>query len=75
MRHSYATHHVGAFRDAAATALNLGHGRGTDLLERHYRGLVSRAVAQTYWQIRPPDGMPPPPEPVPGQGRRTDLQK
>ena len=39
-RHTYATMHVGAFRNAAATALNLGHLRGTDLLDRHYRGLV-----------------------------------
>ena len=75
MRHTYATMHVGAFRDAAATALNLGHGRGTDLLERHYRGLVPRAVAETYWRILPSGRPPPPPEPVPGRGFRSDLRK
>ena len=53
MRHTYATMHVGAFRNAPATALNLGHGLSSDLLERHYRGLVSRAVARTYWRIFP----------------------
>ena len=53
MRHTYATMHVGAFRDAAATALNLGHGRGTDLLERHYRGLVARREAERFWKIFP----------------------
>ena len=53
MRHTYATMHVGAFRDAAATALNLGHGRSTETLERHYRGLVPRTVAQRYWTIFP----------------------
>ena len=53
MRHSYATHHVGAFRNAAATALNMGHGRSTDVLERHYRGLVARADAEKYWKIVP----------------------
>ena len=75
MRHTYATMHVGAFRDAAATALNLGHGRGTDLLERHYRGLVPRAVAEAYWRIMPSDSPLPPPEPLPGRGARTDLRK
>ncbi|MBQ9727644.1 MAG: hypothetical protein IJV65_09095 [Kiritimatiellae bacterium] len=53
MRHTYATMHVGAFRNAAATALNLGHGRSTDMLEKHYRGLVPKAVASAYWNIFP----------------------
>jgi len=75
MRHTYATMHVAAFRDAAATALNLGHVRGTELLERHYRGLVSQAVAEGYWRIVPSASALPPPEPVPGRGRRTDLQR
>ena len=73
MRHTYATMHVGAFRDAAATALNLGHARGTDLLDRHYRGLVPRAVAETYWRILPSSSPLPPPEPLPGRGFRSDL--
>jgi integrase len=75
MRHTYATMHVGAFRDAEATALNLGHRRGTDLLDRHYRGLVPRTVAETYWRIRPSDSLPPPPEPVPGRGFRSDRPR
>ncbi|MBQ7667355.1 MAG: site-specific integrase [Kiritimatiellae bacterium] len=53
MRHTYATMHVAAFRDAAATALNMGHARGTAVLEKHYRGLVARAVAERYWKIWP----------------------
>jgi len=53
MRHTYATMHVGAFRDAAATALNLGHGHSTEMLERHYRGLVPMSVAVGYWKIYP----------------------
>ena len=72
-RHTYATMHVGAFRNAAATALNLGHVRGTDLLDRHYRGLVPQAVAKTYWDIRP-SREPAPPEPRPGRGFRSDLK-
>ena len=75
MRHTYATMHVGAFRNAPATALNLGHGRATDLLERHYRGLAPRAAALAYWDIRPGDRAPPPPEPVPGRGFRSDLAR
>lgn len=73
MRHTYATMHVGAFRNAAATAVNLGHIRGTDLLDRHYRGLVPCAVAETYWSILPADSPLPPPVPEPGRGYRTDL--
>ena len=56
MRHTYATMHVAAFRNAPATALNLGHGRGTDILERHYRGLVPKAVGAAYWKIEPSGG-------------------
>ena len=74
MRHTYATMHVAAFRNAAATALNLGHGRATGMLERHYRGLVPQAVAARYWRILPSAAPLPPPEPVPGRGFRSDLK-
>ena len=56
MRHTYATMHVGAFRNAASTALNMGHGHSTDMLEKHYRGLVPKTVAQRYWTIFPKGG-------------------
>ena len=59
MRHTYATMHVAAFRDAGATALNLGHGRGLEILERHYRGLVPKTVARDYWRIFPASGTAP----------------
>ena len=74
MRHTYATMHVAAFRDAAATALNLGHAGGTELLERHYRGIVPKAVADAYWRILPSPAPLPPPEPLPGRGFRSDLK-
>ena len=74
MRHTYATMHVAAFRDAAATALNLGHGSGTEILERHYRGLVAKSVAAPFWRIMPAAAPLPPPEPLPGRGHRTDLR-
>ncbi len=73
MRHTYATMHVGAFRDAAATALNMGHGRDSDILERHYLGLVPKSEARRYWRIAPSGRPVPPPEPPPGRGCRTDL--
>ena len=53
MRHTYATMHVGAFRNAPATALNLGHGDSTRMLERHYMGLVRKLEAERYWKIMP----------------------
>ena len=46
-----------------------------DLRERHYRGLAPRAAALAYWDIRPGDRAPPPPEPVPGRGFRSDLAR
>lgn len=72
-RHTYATMHVAAFRNAAATAINLGHIRGTELLDRHYRGLAPQAVAEAYWRIRP-SRTPADPEPLPGRGFRSDLR-
>ena len=75
MRHTYATMHVAAFRDAAATALNLGHAGGTELLERHYRGVVPKSVADAYWRILPSAAPLPPPEPLPGRGFRSDLKR
>lgn len=53
MRHTYATMHVGCFRNAGATALNLGHGHSSAVLERYYMGVVSRDVARKYWEIWP----------------------
>ena len=50
MRHTYATMHVAAFRDAGVTALNLGHGEGIRILEKHYRGLASHAEGLRYWR-------------------------
>ena len=33
------------------------------------------AAALAYWDIRPGDRTPPPPEPVPGRGFRSDLAR
>ena len=53
MRHTYATMHVAMFRNAPATALNLGHGRSQEMLNQHYKGLIPRAEAEKYWRILP----------------------
>ena len=73
MRHTYATMHVGAFRDLKATALNLGHMNNVETLLTHYRGLVSQMVAKTYWDILPrePGTYVVHPEPEHRQGKRT----
>jgi integrase len=58
MRHTYATMHVAAFQNAAKTALYLGHSEGSGILDKHYKGLISRSKARTYWNIQTPiDGI------------------
>lgn len=53
MRHTYATMHVAAFRNPPGTALNMGHGHASGVLERHYMGLAARAEAEAHWRIFP----------------------
>ncbi len=57
MRHTYATMHVSAFRNAAATALNLGHGHSSRILEEHYMGLTPRNTGIRYWSMFLPPGI------------------
>jgi len=52
LRHSFASHHLAAHRDAAKTAFELGH-NNQDLLFRNYRELVKPKDAKRYWAIRP----------------------
>ena len=56
MRHTYATMHVAAFRNASSTALNLGHGRFSETLDKYYKGLATRGDAEKYWKIYPQNG-------------------
>lgn len=53
LRHSFASFHLGHFKDAAELALEMGH---TDqrLIFQHYRQLVRPADAARYWKICPP---------------------
>ncbi|MDP9098494.1 MAG: tyrosine-type recombinase/integrase [Verrucomicrobiota bacterium] len=52
LRHSYASHHVAYFNDAAALALELGHTH-TGLIFQHYRQVVKPSEAERYWKIAP----------------------
>ncbi len=48
LRHSYASYHLAHFRDAARTALELGHST-TQMLFQHYRELVTGQDAKKFW--------------------------
>lgn len=52
LRHSYASYSYERTNDAAATASALGH-TSTDMLFRHYRGLVPPTSGESYFSIRP----------------------
>jgi integrase len=52
MRHSYASYHLAAFRDAPALSLELGHVRPQTVFA-HYRELVTPAEAREFWRIVP----------------------
>lgn len=54
MRHTYASNHLAHYENPNKTAHELGH-RDTNMLYRHYRELVSNAVASDYWSISPKD--------------------
>jgi integrase len=53
MRHSYASHHLVKYGDAAKTAFQLGHHRDTSMLFEHYRALVKPEDGKEYFDIRP----------------------
>jgi integrase len=52
MRHSYASYHLAAFRDAPALSLELGHVRPQTVFA-HYRELVTPSEAERFWRIVP----------------------
>jgi integrase/recombinase XerD len=53
LRHTFASCHYAAFKNAADTAEQLGHGGNLRMFFRHYRGRVKQAEAQAFWQIVP----------------------
>ncbi len=52
LRHSFASYHLGHFKDAAALALEMGH-TNSGLIFNHYRQLVRPKEAERYWNIQP----------------------
>jgi integrase len=52
LRHSFASYHLAMHGSADRTATEMGH-RGTDMLFRHYRELVSNKDAKDFWAIVP----------------------
>jgi integrase len=52
LRHSFASYHLAHFKNAASTALELGH-HDSRITFRHYRELVKPKVAEQYWSLRP----------------------
>lgn len=52
-RHSYASYHLAAHKDAAGLKANLGHTPNSDTLFIHYRAAATPADALRYWSISP----------------------
>jgi integrase len=52
LRHSFASYHLAAFKNAASTALELGH-HDARMTFAHYRELVKPKEAARYWSLRP----------------------
>ena len=54
LRHTYASNHYAAFKNAADSAEQLGHGGNIRMFFRHYRNRVRAVDALAFWQIFPP---------------------
>jgi integrase len=52
LRHSFASYHLAHFKNAASTALELGH-HDSRVTFAHYRELVKPKDAERYWNVRP----------------------
>jgi len=52
MRHSFASYHLAAFRDAPALSLELGH-TTPQVVFQHYREVVAPSEAERFWRIVP----------------------
>jgi integrase len=50
LRHSFGSYHLALYSDAAKTALEMGH-TSTDLLFKHYREVVTKDVAEKWFNI------------------------
>jgi integrase len=52
LRHSFASYHLAHFKNAASTALELGH-HDSRITFAHYRELVKPKEAVRFWNVRP----------------------
>jgi integrase len=52
LRHSFASYHLAHFKNAASTALELGH-HDSRVTFAHYRELVKPKEAARYWKLKP----------------------
>lgn len=52
LRHSFASYHLSAFKDAAALALEMGH-TTTKQIFAHYRQVVRESQAIQWWNVMP----------------------
>jgi len=52
LRHSFASYHLAHFKNAASTALELGH-YNASITFAHYRELVKPKEATRYWKLKP----------------------
>jgi integrase len=52
LRHSFASYHLAHFKNAASTALELGH-HDSRITFAHYRELVRPKEGERYWNIQP----------------------
>jgi len=55
LRHSFASYHLAHFKNAASTALELGH-TDAGLVFQHYRQIVKPKDAERYWNLFPTAG-------------------
>jgi integrase len=53
MRHTFASMHYAAFKNAGDSSEQMGHSNGLRVFFRHYRNRVKQAEAQAFWQIVP----------------------
>ena len=53
LRHSFASYHFAAFKNAPLTASMLGHHSSTATFEKRYKKRVKPSDAERFWQIKP----------------------
>lgn len=53
LRHTFASMHYAAFKDAGTTSQQLGHNGNLTMFKRHYYNRVKPTDAAAFWEIRP----------------------